>query len=200
MWWIALAAQLSAPTPINIGNWFNDGDFPGYLVEQQPGVWLVGVGVRVRPDGAVQDCTVESTSGVARLDQLTCKIVEQRAKFRPASFAEGSAAPGVYRTYVGWDVTKAPATTSHVSNADLNLTVQSLPAGIPSPTAVRLVFTVDQRGQISSCASEATQPFERVENNPALVSVACDELVKGYKPNPAVPSVQDAIVRFAVGG
>jgi hypothetical protein len=197
MLWMALAAQLSAPVPTNLGNWFSNDDFPGYLVEEQPGVWLVGVRVRVGPDGAVQGCDVESTSGVERLDALTCKTVRQRAKFRPAVSANGSPAAGVYRTYVGWDVTRAPATTSHVSNAMLNLTVQNLPSGVPSPAAVRVMFAVDQQGDISSCSSEPTQAFELVNNVPALVSVACEQLAKTYKPTPAGPSVQDAIVRFS---
>jgi hypothetical protein len=197
MLWIALAASLSAPVPTNLGNWFSNDDFPGYLVEQQPGIWLVGVAAMVGPDGAVANCSVESSSGVARLDQFTCKTVKERARFRPAVSVSGSPAVGVYRTYVGWDVTRAPATTSHVSNAVLNLSVQSLPNGIKSPAAVRVMFAVDQKGRISSCAAEPTQPFELVDNNPALVSVACEQLTRTYQPKPASPSVQDAVVRFS---
>jgi protein TonB len=198
MLWIALAASLSAPVPANLGDWFGNDDFPAYLVEQQPGVWLVGIGVTVGPDGAVTNCSVESSSGVPGLDELTCKTVRARAKFRPSVSESGSPTVGVYRTYVGWDVTKMPATTSHVSNAVLNLSVQSLPNGINSPAAVRVMFAVDQQGRIGSCAAEPTQPFERIDNNPALVSVACEQLAKSYKPKPASPSVQDAIVRFSI--
>src|SRR4051794_31121470 len=100
MWWMALAAQLSAPVPTNLGNWLSNDDFPGFLVDQQPGVWLVGVGIEVGADGAVKGCKVESSSGVARLDQLTCKALQQRAKFQPAVSPAGSPATGVYRTYV----------------------------------------------------------------------------------------------------
>ena len=197
MLWIALAASLSAPVPTNLGNWFSNDDFPAYLVEEQPGVWLVGIGVTVGADGAVTNCSVESSSGVAKLDDLTCKTIRQRAKFRPAVSATGAPAVGVYRTYVGWDVTRMPATTSHVSNAVLNLSVQALPTGIQSPAAIRVMFAVDEHGRIGSCTPEPTQPFERIDNNPALVSVACEQLAKSYKPKPASPSVQDAIVRFS---
>ena len=203
---MALAAQLSAPVPTNLGSWFSNDDFPAYLVEQQPGVWLVGVRITVAPTGVVAGCDVDSSSGVARLDELTCRTLRLRAKFRPATFADGASAAGVYRTYVGWDVTRAPATTSHVSNADLNLSVASLPPGIASPAAVRVMFVVDRQGRIGSCAAEPTQPFELIDNDPALVSVACAQLMKSYRPaaaNNAVgaaPSVQDAIVRFAVDG
>jgi TonB family protein len=204
MLWIALAAQLSAPVPTNLIDWFVYDDFPAYLINRDPGIWAVGVRLTVGPDGTIQRCDVESSSGDSGLDELSCKKVSESAKFRPA-ISGGAAAPGVYRTYIGWDVTKAPAATSRVSNADLNLSVASLPPGIASPAAVRVMFAVDGQGRMTSCVSEPTQPFEQVENNPALVTVACDQLMKSYKPVPAkdsagnaVPSVQDAIVRFSI--
>jgi TonB family protein len=205
MLWIALAAQLSAPVPTNLPGWFAFDDFPAYLVNRDPGVWAVGIRVIVGPDGAVQGCQVESSSGDSGLDQLSCRKVVQGASFRPAMSPAGTAAPGVYRTYIAWDVTKAPSATSRVSNADLNLSVASLPPGIHSPAAVRVMFAVDAQGRMTSCESEPTQGFEQVEKDPALVAVACDQLMKSYKPVPAktsagepVPSVQDAIVRFSV--
>jgi len=203
MLWIALAAQLSAPVPTNLADWFVYDDFPAYLIDREPGVWAVGVRVTVGSDGRIQRCEVESSSGEARLDELTCRKVRESATFRPAMSAGGSAAPGVYRTYIAWDVTQAPTPTSRVSNADLNLSVASLPSGIASPAAVRVMFAVDQQGRMTSCAAEPTQPFEQVAKDPALVAVACDQLMASYKPVPAkdstgnpIPSVQDAIVRF----
>jgi TonB family protein len=205
MLWIALAAQLSAPVPTNLTEWFVYDDFPAYLINRDPGVWAVGVRVTVGPDGAVQRCEVESSSGETRLDELTCRKIRESATFRPAISQGGSAAPGVYRTYVAWDVTKAPAATSRVTNADLNLSVASLPSGIASPAAVRVMFAVGQQGRMTSCASEPTQPFEQIANDAALVAVACDQLMASYKPIPAkdstgnpIPSIQDAIVRFSL--
>lgn len=205
MLWIALAAQLSAPVPTNLPKWFVFDDFPSYLVDRDPGVWAVGIRVTVGADGSVQGCHVESSSGDKRLDELSCKKVAAGATFRPATSPTGAAVPGVYRTYIAWDVTRAPAATSRVSNADLNLSVASLPAGVRSPAAVRVMFAVDEQGRMTSCESEPTQAFEQVEANPALVAVACDQLMKSYKPVPAqnsageaIGSVQDAIVRFSV--
>jgi len=205
MLWIALAAQLTAPVPTNLPSWFVFDDFPAYLVNRDPGVWAVGIRVTVGPDGTVQGCQADSSSGDKGLDELSCRKVTQRASFGPARSPAGAAFPGVYRTFVAWDVTKAPAATSRVSNADLNLSVASLPPGIRSPAAVRVMFAVDQQGRMTSCESEPTQPFEQVEKDPALVAVACDQLMKSYKPVPAknaagqnVASIQDAIVRFAV--
>jgi hypothetical protein len=205
MLWIALAAQLSAPVPTNLPNWFVFDDFPAYLVNRDPGVWAVGIRVTVGPGGAIRSCEVESSSGERGLDELSCKKVRDSASFRPAMSAAGASVPGVYRTYIAWDVTKAPAATSRVTNADLNLSVANLPAGIQSPAAVRVMFAVDREGRMSSCKSEPTESFEQVASDPALVAVACDQLMKSYRPVPArnsageaVASVQDAIVRFSL--
>ena len=178
MLWIALAAQLSAPMPTNLPKWFVFDDFPAYLIDRQPGVWAVGIRVTVGPDGSIQGCQVDSSSGDARLHQLSCCKVTETANFRPAMSPGGAPVPGIYRTYVAWDVTKVPAATSRVSNADLNLSVASLPAGIRSPAAVRVMFAVDSQGRMSSCESEPTQPFEQVEKDPALVAAACDQLIE----------------------
>ncbi|MBW8784485.1 MAG: TonB family protein [Novosphingobium sp.] len=45
-----------------------------------------GVGVRYKVDaeGHVSDCGVDQSSGSAALDALTCRLIEQRFRFRPA--------------------------------------------------------------------------------------------------------------------
>ena len=205
MLWIALAAQISAPLPTNMIKWFSYDDMPGYLIERAPGLWLVGIRVTIGPDGAVQSCGVESSSGTERLDEFTCKRIKQRAKFAPARAADGSAALGVYRTSVKWAVADSPFDSSNASIPDVDVSVARLPAGLKSPALVRVMFAVDTHGNISSCAAEPVQPFERISNSPDLVPVACVQLVKIFKPVPAkdsagnaVPSVQDAIVRFSL--
>lgn len=38
----------------------------------------------VRPDGGVEDCEIDRSSGVAAIDSLTCRLIEQRFHYRPA--------------------------------------------------------------------------------------------------------------------
>ena len=201
MLWIALAAQLSAPVPTNLPKWFSYDDVPAYLIERSPGLWLIGVRVTVGPDGVVESCDVESTSGIERLDQFTCRRIKQRAKFAAAHSPEGSAASGVYRTTMHFAVADSPFNTSNASVPDVDVSVASLPAGLKSPALVRVMFAVDQEGRMRSCTAE---PRENVSNNPELVPIACEQLTKLYKPVPvrdaagnAVPSVQNATVRFS---
>jgi hypothetical protein len=118
---------------------------------------------------------------------------------------DGSAGFGVYRTTINWVIADAPWDTSKVSNPDLELTVNALPARLKSPSLVRAMFSVDQQGHPSSCVAEPAPSLEHAENDPALVPVACEQLMKSYTAVPAkdetgklVPSIQDALVRFSI--
>ncbi|HZU50466.1 MAG TPA: energy transducer TonB [Sphingomicrobium sp.] len=209
MLWIALAAaaQLSAPEPINLKKWFSFEDVPSYLMQMGTGIWNVGIRVNVASDGAVQNCEVESGSGIPKLDKLTCMIVTVRAKFRPAHFADGSPAHGAYRTSVNWLVQDAPGELIERSKPDLDITVRQLPRAFGKSSLVRVMFAVDANGNASSCTGEPGDNFEQAKNEPALVPLACEQFMNSYKPTVArdtagnaVPSVQDGLVRFTVKG
>lgn len=206
MLWVALAAQISAPVPTNLDEWFNYNDVPAFLEQQGTGLWWVGIRLTVRPDSAVQNCEVEKSSRIRDLDRLTCEIATRRARFVAAHQADGSRAFGVYRTSVKWLIADAPFDTSKLSNPDLELTVQNLPPGVKSPSIARVMFAVDASGQMGPCVAEPTKTYEKAENNPELVSIACQQLEEAYRPVPAkdrsgsaVPSIQDATVKFTSG-
>jgi hypothetical protein len=209
MLWIAFAASasLSAPVPKNLGKWFYADDVPPYLIAKGDGLWLVGVRIGVRPDGAIDGCQVEASSGIAQLDAFTCRKILRRAKFVPATAADGKPAFGVFRRSIMWAVSSAPRDTSDARRPDLQVQVQKLPSDVKSPTFVSVMFAVDQSGNIGSCRAEPTKAFEHVDNVPALVPIACNRIAKAYKPVPAkdaggnaISSVQDALVRFTKAG
>lgn len=62
----------------------------------------VGIAFRVRTDGAVDGCRVLASSGSARLDGLTCSLVEQRFRYRPALDAGGRPVDSTLRTSFTW--------------------------------------------------------------------------------------------------
>jgi hypothetical protein len=205
MHWIAFVAatQLSPPPPIDLRALFSADDMPGdYMPAESDRT--VGIRVTVKPDGRVQDCTTEYTSGIDRLDVLTCKLVKRRAKYAPAPLQAGIPSFAVYRTSIRWVVTGFANPASAPNLADLTLTVNQLPDGLKAPTGIGVKFDVDESGHASSCSAEEkpgqTRPFD-----PALVSLACDQFLRAYKPVPAkdengrpVPSVQDAMVGFVI--
>jgi protein TonB len=49
----------------------------------------VGVRFIVEPSGRVSGCTIIRTSGHPELDTTTCRLIEQRFRYRPARDAEG---------------------------------------------------------------------------------------------------------------
>ena len=204
MLWIAIASQLSAPVPKNLNSWFDYRDVPESVMRGGSGAWRAGVRVYVAPDGNINSCEVETSSKVAVLDRLSCGLVQRRAKFESAHWKDGTPAYGVYRTSVSWSVDEPGR--QQPFNADLDLFVKALPSGIKSPSLVRVMFAVDLDGSTSSCTAEPAKGFERAENNPRLVPIACEQLMKNYRPVPVtdasgvpVRSVQDALVRFSTG-
>lgn len=207
MFWIALtavAAQLSAPVPVNLENWFSNEDVPTYLMEKDSGIWLVGTRVTVAADGEIQTCAAEKSSRIPQLDKLTCSIVFVRGRFLPARSVDGTPEVGVYRDSVSWSVGAATADAPFASDPDVDFYVQSLPGGTKSPALVRVMFAVDQAGKKSGCVAEPGPALEKTSDNPALVAIACQQVMTTYKATPAeesgkpVASVQDALVRFSI--
>ncbi|WP_294119931.1 energy transducer TonB [Sphingomonas sp.] len=50
---------------------------------------FVAVAVRVQLDGRGTDCKINKSSGVPAIDQWTCRLVETRLRFRPATDTSG---------------------------------------------------------------------------------------------------------------
>ena len=73
-------------------------------------VYLAGLGgtVRVRytvgTDGRVHDCAVTQSSGVAELDETTCRLLTRRLRFEPARDGAGRKVPEVQSGRQVWEV------------------------------------------------------------------------------------------------
>src|SRR6266567_3528158 len=108
MFWLALAAQLSGPQPIDYSTWFSLDDNPRYLQENR----MTLVRAVVRPDGSLKNCEIESSSGDSRLDTYTCALVQKRARYTPARWINGSPTYGIDRMRVLWGPGPPPAPDS----------------------------------------------------------------------------------------
>ncbi len=62
----------------------------------------VGVRFLVAPDGRVRDCAVTSSSGNPRVDAATCRLIEQRFRYRAATNAAGEPVASVITTVFTW--------------------------------------------------------------------------------------------------
>jgi hypothetical protein len=206
MFWIALAAQLSAsqlsaPTPVKLETWFSPSDMPAYL-EHDDGIWIVGVRVVIRPDGTLKSCEIESTSNQASLDVYTCRLLNGRAKYKPALTLDGTPSYGADREFFRWAVSSTP--TELPRPADMDLSVEKLPEGLKSPVYVPVMFVTDEKGSISSCIFDSRRPMKKTSDNAALVAAACQQVSRTLPLRPvtndagvAVSAVQNALVRFA---
>ncbi|HEY0026901.1 MAG TPA: TonB family protein [Allosphingosinicella sp.] len=67
----------------------------------------VAVRFTVRTDGRVGGCAVMRSSGHAELDDVTCRLIEKRFRYRPALDAAGRAVPAVQHKSFDWFVPAA---------------------------------------------------------------------------------------------
>ena len=83
------------------------GDLPeGLLPAGSTG--KVEVLYRVNIDGSVSDCRAEGSSGIPVLDQLTCRLIEQRFRFRPARDRRGKPVPAMIIESHSWTIPPEP--------------------------------------------------------------------------------------------
>lgn len=192
MFWLALAAQLSAPTPLK--PWLDRGDTPSHELMWR-GYTEFLIRVTVDPNGTAQSCGVEESSGKPTIDAYTCDLTMKRAHFLPARTEDGKAAYGVFRLSVIWEMEHYGLKPLE----DLTLTVGHLPNGMKSPATLHVVYAVDTSGRISSCdAQDEKQDAE-------MTVLACNELRKQFTAIPAqvsgtkIPSIQNGLVVFKEG-
>lgn len=99
----AAALRSPAHAPFPLFRYFKTGDYPAQsLRNDQQG--MASVLLMVDEGGKVSDCVVDHTSGNASIDAVTCLVLAERAKLRPAVDASGKPAKSVLRQTVGWKI------------------------------------------------------------------------------------------------
>ena len=92
----------TAARPANaIASWATTVDYPRVslkLDEHGISTFRVTVGT----NGQVQACEIVKSSGHARLDQATCRLVSKRAEFEPATNGKGEKIVGTYVNSISW--------------------------------------------------------------------------------------------------
>lgn len=206
-----MAAQLSISVPPHgpdVRPLFSPDDMPDYV--QTAGIdRFVPIRTTVRPDGIVQGCAVERSSGDTYLDTYTCSIVLRRAKLQPGTWLDGSPAYSVLRVPVTWSIGGPPSKgeVEEAYPADLEVPVASLPKDAGRKARVLLMIAVDESGRVVGCSEfPKDSKWDPAKTFPELVPVACQRMMSQFTATPAkdasgqaVRSVQSASVEFKTG-
>ncbi|HSQ96432.1 MAG TPA: TonB family protein [Croceibacterium sp.] len=77
------AGSGAVTAPVHISGALTDADYRRSALPKGAAGTVV-IAFRVRSDGGVDNCSTVRSSGYAAIDSETCRLVEQRFKFRPA--------------------------------------------------------------------------------------------------------------------
>ncbi|HEU0097992.1 MAG TPA: energy transducer TonB [Allosphingosinicella sp.] len=100
-------AAAPARSKANLASLFSDRDYPAAaLAAREQGT--VAFALEVGPDGRVSGCTVTQPSGSIALDDTTCRLIQSRARFTPATDAAGAPVPDQVRGRIVWVLPPAP--------------------------------------------------------------------------------------------
>jgi protein TonB len=91
----------AATPPVHVAGALTDADYRRSGLPRGA-AGTVTIGFRVRSDGGVDRCRVVRSSGYAEIDRATCRLVEQRFRFRPARDVAGRAIDFMVNTDFTW--------------------------------------------------------------------------------------------------
>lgn len=168
LWGRTEEAVNAAPVD-NPGSWITPQDYPPMaLARHESGA--TEFRLEVDAQGVPGACTIISSSGSDMLDQATCALVRERARFTPAQDRRGKAVAGTYSNRVRWAIPEHGPREIQVT---------------PVPQTMSFAVDVDVDGNIKKCA--------------VLVnSITVDPFKGAAPPDPCAPSVVSglgAIVR-----
>lgn len=125
--------QARHPMPAgNPGTWITDNDYPAWAMRSDiEGV--VSFTLAIDGQGQVTGCEIRTSSETPALDDLTCQLLTQRARFIPALGDAGEPVAGTYTSSVRWQIPGS----------------QQIP--VPTSQSMVMVVVVETDGSISSC-------------------------------------------------
>lgn len=85
----------------NAALWVTTGDYPTSDIRQGH-TGTVRFRLAIDTDGRVTDCTIVQSSGFDGLDKATCRNLAKRARFDPATGADGGKVAGSYAGTIRW--------------------------------------------------------------------------------------------------
>jgi hypothetical protein len=87
----------------SLASYVSDQDYPTQPLSENQGGTTAFM-LMVGETGVLEDCMVEETSGIAAIDAVSCGILLQRAKFKPATDASGKPIRSVLSSRITWRI------------------------------------------------------------------------------------------------
>lgn len=125
------------------------------LVRDESGT--TGMLLLVGPDGIVERCAIETSSGSAALDTQSCSLFIAKARFQPASDRRGRAVASTFRQRLNWRLED-----DHIELRDL---------------VTRFVVVLGPAGEIRSCKAETITEDQWIESPWG----GCDEYLAAHR-------------------
>jgi TonB family protein len=92
------------PKPVGSpGRWATNADYPSREMHREI-QGTVTFQLKLGTDGAVENCVILLSSDSAALDEQSCKLMRQRAKFAPARDADGKPVTSFYVNRIRWQI------------------------------------------------------------------------------------------------
>lgn len=158
---LAVAASQASSQPAqpigNFAEWIEADDYPAEAL-RQGAEGTVGFELDIAASGEVEGCMVTHSSGVPVLDDRTCAVMRERARFLPARNEQGKAIASKVHRRVRWAIPDNAAT--------------------PMPLAefsVAVRFEVDEAGRPVNCRTVESSGFV------ANMGDACSGLVEAMR-------------------
>jgi TonB family protein len=131
------APKTTPPVPKgNPGLWVMTEDYPpSALREEAEGA--VRFTLTVDATGVPTACEITQSSGRPDLDDATCRLIAERARFEPAKDSRGRAVAGSYANTVRWQIPQGRTA--------------------PAPGALVTTLVVEKDGTVSSCTVDTAE-------------------------------------------
>lgn len=91
------------PVAKNLASVVTADDYPA-AARRSEASGRTSVALTISAHGLVSDCSVTASSGNVDLDAATCRLMQRRARFTPATDAAGKATGARYETSVVWQI------------------------------------------------------------------------------------------------
>ncbi|MGV3729626.1 MAG: energy transducer TonB [Sphingopyxis sp.] len=99
----AVVASEPMEPATNPGSWVTSDDYPvAAMRDEREGT--TGFRLTIGPDGLPRQCDITASSGHQDLDNMTCRLVMERARFQQRRDARGVRVGGTYANRIRWQI------------------------------------------------------------------------------------------------